>query len=189
VVLLIIVQYTFGVIGGSFGLQVQSFVAANHGPLASATVIVWLGAGLAADCSISAILCVFLFGRRTGFEKTDGMVNKVILYTMNTCLLTTAVALTNVITFFLMRSNFIHVAFNMLLCKLFSNSLLASLNRRSTLRRFDDREQVSRLDGPVFNSRHSKTSREMENDTDTYLTTSNGALTDGSEFGCKVSFE
>jgi hypothetical protein len=33
-----------------------------------------------------------------------------------------------------MRDNFIHVAFNMLLCKLFSNSLLASLNTRKALR-------------------------------------------------------
>ena len=33
-----------------------------------------------------------------------------------------------------MRDNFIHVAVNMLLCKLFSNSLLASLNHRKVLR-------------------------------------------------------
>ncbi len=33
-----------------------------------------------------------------------------------------------------MRDNLIHVAFNMLLCKLFSNSLLASLNHRKVLR-------------------------------------------------------
>lgn len=33
-----------------------------------------------------------------------------------------------------MRDNFVHVAFNMILCKLFSNSLLASLNNRKVLR-------------------------------------------------------
>jgi hypothetical protein len=33
-----------------------------------------------------------------------------------------------------MRDNFVHVAINMLLCKLFSNSLLASLNNRKVLR-------------------------------------------------------
>ena len=50
-----------------------------------------------------------------------------------------------------MRDNFIHVAFNMLLCKLFSNSLLASLNTRKVLR--------SDLRGPSKSSGQQSTSR------------------------------
>ena len=77
-----------------------------------------------------------------------------------------------------MRDNFIHVAFNMLLCKLFSNSLLASLNTRKVLR--NDLRGSSKT-----NRQHSSSSR-SEPQLTFDLTSSRGGV-DAPRYGPKSS--
>ncbi|KAG6861234.1 hypothetical protein C0995_002355 [Termitomyces sp. Mi166 len=48
-----------------------------------------LGSGVAADFFIAGSLCFSLSQRRTGFKKTDSLVTVLMMYTINTSLLTT----------------------------------------------------------------------------------------------------
>ncbi|CAK5271953.1 unnamed protein product [Mycena citricolor] len=71
---------------------------------------------------------------RTGMEVTDSVVNKLILYAMNTGTLTAIVVLVDMVCFLTMPKNLIHIAFNVVSGKLYTNSLLATLNYRDTVR-------------------------------------------------------
>ncbi|CAK5272005.1 unnamed protein product [Mycena citricolor] len=58
---------------------------------------------------------------------------KLILYAMNTGTLTAIVVLIDMICFLTMPNNLIHIAFNLVSGKLYTNSLLATLNYRDTV--------------------------------------------------------
>ncbi|KAF8158765.1 hypothetical protein K438DRAFT_1986183 [Mycena galopus ATCC 62051] len=70
-------------------------------------------------------------------EPTDRIVNRLGLYAMNTGLLTSIVVLMDMICFLTMPNNFIHLGILVISGKLYTNSLLASLNLRSTVRHND----------------------------------------------------
>ncbi|KAJ7648133.1 hypothetical protein FB45DRAFT_1102841 [Roridomyces roridus] len=97
-------------------------------------------AGLAcasmADVLIAVSLCWYLMKTRTGLQtKTDSIVTRLILYAINTGLLTSVVVLMDMICFLTMPDNLIHLSFNIMVGKLYSNSLLATLNFRNSVRK------------------------------------------------------
>ncbi|KAJ7636457.1 hypothetical protein FB45DRAFT_906645 [Roridomyces roridus] len=101
----------------------------------------WISsAGLAcastADVLIAVSLCRYLMKTRTGLRtKTDSIVTRLILYAINTGLLTSVVVLMDMVCFLTMPDNLIHLSFNIMVGKLYSNSLLATLNFRDSVRR------------------------------------------------------
>ncbi|KAJ7734758.1 hypothetical protein DFH07DRAFT_967473 [Mycena maculata] len=95
---------------------------------------VGLACASAADLIIAVSLCYYLLKSRTGLQKTDTIVNRLILYAMNTGLLTSIVVLMDMICFLTMPDNLVHISFNIVVGKLYTNSLLASLNFRDTVR-------------------------------------------------------
>ncbi|KAJ7610515.1 hypothetical protein FB45DRAFT_942621 [Roridomyces roridus] len=101
----------------------------------------WISsAGLAcasmADVLIAVSLCWYLMKTRTGLQtKTDSIVTRLILYAINTGLLTSVVVLMDMICFLTMPDNLIHLSFNIMVGKLYSNSLLATLNFRNSVRK------------------------------------------------------
>ncbi|KAJ7352154.1 hypothetical protein DFH08DRAFT_858037 [Mycena albidolilacea] len=96
---------------------------------------VGLACASAADLIIAASLSYYLLKSRTGIKTTDSVVNKLILYAMNTGLLTGICVLIDMICFLTMPKNLIHIAFNLVVGKLYTNSLLATLNFRDTIRK------------------------------------------------------
>ncbi|KAJ7266399.1 hypothetical protein B0H12DRAFT_1321017 [Mycena haematopus] len=95
---------------------------------------VGLACASAADLIIAVSLSYYLWKSRTGIKKTDSIVNMLILYAMNTGLLTGICVLIDMICFLTMPSNLVHIAFNIVVGKLYTNSLLATLNFRDTIR-------------------------------------------------------
>ncbi|KAJ7250753.1 hypothetical protein C8J57DRAFT_1474861 [Mycena rebaudengoi] len=95
---------------------------------------VGLACAATADLIIAISLSIYLSRARTGIKTTDSMVNKLILYAMNTGLLTSIIVLIDMICFLVMPKNLIHIAFNIVVGKLYTNSLLATLNFRETIR-------------------------------------------------------
>ncbi|CAK5271329.1 unnamed protein product [Mycena citricolor] len=95
---------------------------------------VGLACAAAADLTIATSLSWYLLRSRTGIKTTDSVVNKLILYAMNTGTLTAIVVLIDMICFLTMPNNLIHIAFNLVSGKLYTNSLLATLNYRDTVR-------------------------------------------------------
>lgn len=99
-----------------------------------------LATGVVADVLIAGALCYSLSSSRTGFKKTDTLVNTLMAYAINSCLLTSVCAAACLITYAIWPEEFIFIGIFLCLNKLYFNSMLATLNNRYTLR-----EKVSGL--------------------------------------------
>ncbi|KAF8509860.1 hypothetical protein BU17DRAFT_55863, partial [Hysterangium stoloniferum] len=91
--------------------------------------LIWLVGSVATDLGITIILVVYLRRRKTGFSSTDDIVSKIIRATVQTGLLTSACALAVVIAY-LVSNTSMHLAFGVPLSKLYTNSLMSTLNMR-----------------------------------------------------------
>ncbi|KAF8894135.1 hypothetical protein BD779DRAFT_978628 [Infundibulicybe gibba] len=89
-----------------------------------------LGSSVLGDVAISASLVYFLHTRRTGFQKTENLVDKLILYSVNVGLVTSAFAIIVLIMWLVFPLNFDFAPFHLTISKLYINSFLASLNSR-----------------------------------------------------------
>ncbi|EMD36333.1 hypothetical protein CERSUDRAFT_124232 [Gelatoporia subvermispora B] len=92
------------------------------------------GAGLAADLMIASLQVVLLLRCRTGFLRTDTVLRSLMLYSINTGVLTTVIAVACMILFAAVKGSFIYVAFYLALPQLLLISLLATYNARRYLR-------------------------------------------------------
>ncbi|KZT07795.1 uncharacterized protein LAESUDRAFT_812024 [Laetiporus sulphureus 93-53] len=95
-------------------------------------VSTWLASAACADITICVSLIYHLHTRRTGLRRTDTLITRIIQLTMSNGVLTSSFALTAVIVFFI-DSGGLHLAFVYTLCKLYSNSMMSSLNSRDML--------------------------------------------------------
>ncbi|GJE94009.1 hypothetical protein PsYK624_101770 [Phanerochaete sordida] len=95
------------------------------------------------DCAIAVALCTMLIKRRTGFKRTDSLIRILVVYSINTCALTSSVAIGSVITYAVMPHNFVFIAFAMVLPKLMLNALLALLNSRDKMRNMHAGQAIS----------------------------------------------
>ncbi|KAK0475982.1 hypothetical protein EDD18DRAFT_1216353 [Armillaria luteobubalina] len=92
-----------------------------------------------ADVSIAIALCCLLRANRTGFKRTDSMVRTLMIYSINVGALSALTTTTTLITvnlyiFTLFPTSLIYLGVFLSLGKLYSNSLLASLNVRDSVR-------------------------------------------------------
>ncbi|PAV24090.1 hypothetical protein PNOK_0115800 [Pyrrhoderma noxium] len=99
----------------------------------------WLIPTVAADFIITGMMIYFLRQRRTSFARTESILNKIIRLAIQSCLLTTIVTLADIISFVVTPLP-IHIAFSYCTPKLYTNSVLSSLNSRPN-RRFETNEQ------------------------------------------------
>ncbi|KZV92335.1 hypothetical protein EXIGLDRAFT_836527 [Exidia glandulosa HHB12029] len=93
-----------------------------------------LSLGAFSDIMIASTICVGLLRRRTGFTDTNRVVDRLVMYTIGSGAATSVVSLIELITYATMPRTYVWVAFYSLVSKLFSNSLLASLNQRGSHR-------------------------------------------------------
>ncbi|KAG2140179.1 hypothetical protein DEU56DRAFT_297048 [Suillus clintonianus] len=84
----------------------------------------------AVDITIASSLWYLLATSRTGFASTDSTVKKLIAYTINTGCITSIGSLATMITCATMPNNFIFLAVEFLVAKLYVNSFLTLLNAR-----------------------------------------------------------
>ncbi|KAF9529962.1 hypothetical protein CPB83DRAFT_851901 [Crepidotus variabilis] len=92
-------------------------------------VVVWMTSEVAADMISTSILVWYLRNHKSGLERTDQIVDKIIRFTVQTGLITFIFASFH-LGFFLSDQSGLHLLFNFPICKLYSNSLLSSLNSR-----------------------------------------------------------
>lgn len=93
-------------------------------------VIIWLAFSAVADTAITMALVWHLRKHKTGFTATDDIVNKIIRMTVQTGMITALCATIDLILFLASPSG-LHLTFNLPLSKLYTNSLMSSLNSRS----------------------------------------------------------
>ncbi|KAF9065861.1 hypothetical protein BDP27DRAFT_1450038 [Rhodocollybia butyracea] len=92
----------------------------------------------AGDVLIAAILSFLLQGSKTGFRRSDSMLNTLTLYAVNTGMLTSLCAVASLISIVAAPNTFIYIAFFFCMGRLYTNSLLATLNARKAIRERGD---------------------------------------------------
>ncbi|KAI0326124.1 hypothetical protein GY45DRAFT_1374223 [Cubamyces sp. BRFM 1775] len=123
-------------IGFAIATSVESFIS---GTFANFQRHTWLisagfGAALLIDVLLSGALVITLHGSRTGFERTDSLIDVLIIYNINTGLLTGVFSVLSLVFAVVAPDNLIYSAFNLIATKCYANSLLAVLNSRGTLK-------------------------------------------------------
>ncbi|KAF7351255.1 hypothetical protein MSAN_01557000 [Mycena sanguinolenta] len=79
--------------------------------------------------------------RREAGKRTVALVDKLIAWTMETGVVTSAAGVASLLCFATMKSNYIWIAFFVVNARLYSNSLLASLNSRASLKTMAEKTQ------------------------------------------------
>ncbi|EMD31249.1 hypothetical protein CERSUDRAFT_89256 [Gelatoporia subvermispora B] len=90
--------------------------------------------GYTADLWLAICFVAILIRSRTGFRRTDSVIRRLMVYCVNTTLLTSLTLLVMVVTFTVMPDNLVYIAFYMLWPKLLLNAGLATYNARDSLR-------------------------------------------------------
>jgi len=98
---------------------------------------------VAGDVLIAAVLCMMFHSSRTGSKRSDTILNILILFSVNTGLLTSLCAIGSLVAIILSPNTFIYICFYFLLGRLYCNSLLATLNARKAIRAQDDNSAFS----------------------------------------------
>ncbi|KAJ7469777.1 hypothetical protein B0H11DRAFT_1194019 [Mycena galericulata] len=91
-----------------------------------------LGVGTVLDFLIAVLLCVYIRKLYTPYNlpKSEELINRLITWTIQTGLITSLTSVAVLITFLTMKYNFVWLALYTSLAKMYSNSLLVSLNSR-----------------------------------------------------------
>uniref|UniRef100_A0A0W0GBW8 DUF6534 domain-containing protein n=1 Tax=Moniliophthora roreri TaxID=221103 RepID=A0A0W0GBW8_MONRR len=102
-------------------------------------VILWLVSTTLADIVITTTLVIYLKQHKTGFKQTDSQLDRIIRLTIQTGLLTAIWAMVDLLVYLLDPTG-THLIFNCVLPKLYTISLLSSLNSRGW--RLTDNENI-----------------------------------------------
>jgi len=93
-----------------------------------------LGSLVVVDILIATSICVLLYHSRSGFKSSDSLVTTLMMYSINTGMLTSFCAMACCITFAIWPDTFIFMGIFFVLGKLYINTVLSVLNTRSSLR-------------------------------------------------------
>ncbi|KAF8199204.1 hypothetical protein K438DRAFT_1933323 [Mycena galopus ATCC 62051] len=133
-------------LGGGIAISVGSFMNLAHEPDYFSlqhrlgwliTTILTVGASV--DVLVATSLCVYVHRWKTAptMKTTSELINRIIFWSIRTGLITSLVSVAIVVCFQTMKDNYVWIGIFTVLGKLYSNSLLASLNSRSLHRRLD----------------------------------------------------
>ncbi|THU77207.1 hypothetical protein K435DRAFT_702890, partial [Dendrothele bispora CBS 962.96] len=86
------------------------------------------------DVLIACSLIVLLQKSKTGFKRSDTMINKLILFTVHTGSITTLFAISSLISITVAPNTFVYIFFFFCIGRLYTNSFLATLNARHAIR-------------------------------------------------------
>ncbi|KAL7285085.1 hypothetical protein ACG7TL_000177 [Trametes sanguinea] len=131
VVALIAAEFSVAMAYAIKAMAFETFLDLNKVKALSISINAFAAAG---DVCIAAILCTILQFSKTGFEKSNLLINKLIIFSVNTGLLTSICACMSLITILSLPDTFVYICFFFLIGRLYSNSLLATLNARKGLR-------------------------------------------------------
>ncbi|KAI5118909.1 hypothetical protein M0805_004685 [Coniferiporia weirii] len=131
--LLIVAQFVTGSIYFSEILNLHETTdLMNHATMVTVRI---LNAIIAAtDVSLAFTMAFLLHSQRSGIRQTDSLINRLIMYSVGTGLVTGALGFVAFISAFALPNAFFYLLFDLLLPKLYINSILVLLNVRQKLR-------------------------------------------------------
>ncbi|KAF5327084.1 hypothetical protein D9619_004503 [Psilocybe cf. subviscida] len=103
-------------------------------PALDPVVTLWLGSQTAADLLITVSLTWVLSRSRTGFRRTDTIINRVIRGCVQTGLFVSIFAMADMFSFLFSRDTYLYAMFAYPLGRIYTNTLLDTLNARSALK-------------------------------------------------------
>ncbi|KAJ7244071.1 hypothetical protein C8J57DRAFT_1311295 [Mycena rebaudengoi] len=109
---------------------------AKFGPLVP-YVILWLSFQSLADFLITASLITALLHSRTGFRRTDTIINRLVRGAIETGLFASAFALADLFSFVFFRDTNLYAMFAFPIGRIYTNTLLHTLNARAELNNMD----------------------------------------------------
>jgi hypothetical protein len=132
----IILLLTYGQLGLAITFTLKAFELTGVFEVVNLRVLgsTSLGVGVLTDLVTAISLCYFLNKLRTGYHKSDSLVNSLVLYAINTGALTSAVSLSTLILYNIRPTNLVFVACFFILSKLYAISFMATLNTRRIVR-------------------------------------------------------
>jgi hypothetical protein len=95
--------------------------------------IIRLASAAVCDTAIASALSYFLHTKRTGFKKNDEAINYLILFSINSGLLTSATSIASLITYVVVPRTWVYTALCFLISRLYATTFLCSLNSRQIL--------------------------------------------------------
>ncbi|KDR73254.1 hypothetical protein GALMADRAFT_251847 [Galerina marginata CBS 339.88] len=118
----------------------------------------------AADVTIAASLCLMLHRSRTGFKRSDNIINKLIIFIVNTGVLTTCCAVSSLICLIASPNSLIYATFYFCIGRFYTNSFLATLNaRKSFSSQIDESSNMMMSVPPSIVSPHATTNSKLQN--------------------------
>ncbi|KAI0767391.1 hypothetical protein C8Q74DRAFT_1280112 [Fomes fomentarius] len=96
-------------------------------------VSIFYGVAVLVDILLTTTLIAVLLKSRTGFRRTDSAIEVLILYSINTGLLTSIVGLVCFVFAIIIPGNLVYIGVSIIGTKLYANSVLAVLNSRRAL--------------------------------------------------------
>ncbi|EMD38581.1 hypothetical protein CERSUDRAFT_113765 [Gelatoporia subvermispora B] len=82
------------------------------------------------DVAVAAALCILLHNSRTVYHSTNHILYKLMVFAINRCVLTSLVAIVELVVFLKLQHTLWFLAIDFIIGKLYANSLLATLNTR-----------------------------------------------------------
>ncbi|KAM5541170.1 hypothetical protein V8D89_005099 [Ganoderma adspersum] len=96
------------------------------------------GLSVVCDILIVAGLCYYLNSKRTGFKRTDSIIDRLIIYAINRGVLTAVCQAGHMISIVGLPGHFASMIFGLIESKLYCNTLFATLNAQKSLREEGD---------------------------------------------------
>jgi len=128
----------------SFGIELttlvfikKEFVKLTQGTLFASAVAPFAVFTVLSDFLIAGSLCVLLHKSRTRFRKTNTIITTLMVYAINRCLVTSVVAIIEMIVYKAMPHSLWYMGVDFVAGKLYVNSFLATLNSRQSIRAED----------------------------------------------------
>jgi len=131
IALLIIAEFVTIMISTAWSLEVKTY--ARLAEVAHFSIAV-NAIAVAGDILLTASLAILLHRSRTGLRRSDTMINKLILYVVNTGLLPSVCSSASLIFLVIGKHTMIFIGFFFCVGRLYTNCLLATLNARQKIR-------------------------------------------------------
>ncbi|KAG7444391.1 uncharacterized protein BT62DRAFT_240290 [Guyanagaster necrorhizus] len=130
IILISLTQLIAGIVTGAIVIGIND-VRDLHKSFKAASV--WLAGTALCDIIIAMSMVIFLTRSKTGFHRTDVLLTRIIVVTIETGFASAIVALVDMILFLTFRDENWHLCTAMMLSKLYANSLLVVLNSRKRI--------------------------------------------------------
>ncbi|TFK46702.1 hypothetical protein OE88DRAFT_1739313 [Heliocybe sulcata] len=129
--LIALLRFAFGLTTTSLCYSIGQWTIFRERRLPLITLAGGLSSAAAVDLIVAGSLIYFLEHSRTGFDRSDSRINLLMVYTINTGLITSIVSVVIVVTYAALPATLVFLGLVEIQSKLYANSFLASLNART----------------------------------------------------------